>query len=563
MPRWIYSDTDFSRPLPERIMTGRGIEDLQKFLNPDFETHLHSPRLFPSMEGAVERILRARKGNERVFIAGDYDVDGVSSAALLYRILTAIGIDAEVYLPHRIRDGFGLTPGIVDRAAELGVGLIITVDNGITASEAVAAALERDIDTIITDHHFPTEGVPPGAFAVINPAVPESGYPFSRLCGAGVVYKLVEALLGECVADGIMSTSAMEAQLKWNLDLVALATVADVVDLVDENRVLTHYGLKVLGKSRKPGVRALVKVAGCESIDAEAVAFRLGPRLNAAGRLDDPAAAFRLLVTEDGREAAELAEFLEKLNQQRQGLVRRALDAAAEQADRQRDNGERVLLLENSNWHPGIIGLIAGRMCERYNMPVAVFTSDEESAHWTASCRSLPAFDLTRMLEKFHHLFFRSGGHALAAGLTVATENMPLFRESFLSYGREVLEGVTCESEIHIDSSVLPAELTLENCGALQELAPFGQGNREPVLRISGLRLTESRRVGSDSTHFRFIAAHEGGSIVGIGFGLGDLADAFAVGSVVDCAAHLRINEFRGRFSPQLILLDMKPSTPE
>ena len=514
------------------------------------------------MKAAVSRILLAVEKRETVFIAGDYDVDGVSSAALLYRILLSREITAEVYLPHRIRDGFGLTPRVVESAAATGASLIITVDNGITAAPAIREAAAKGIDIIITDHHYPTEGVPEGAVAVVNPAVPECGYPFSRLCGAGVVYKLAEAIVAELVKRGRLTVSSGEALLKWNLDLVALATVADVVDLVGENRVLTHYGLMVLQKSRKPGIRELCRVADCGEIDAETIAFRLGPRLNAAGRLDDASAAFRLLVTDDPEEAKELAETLEKLNQQRQGLVRRAMENAEEQAQRQLKNGERILVLENSAWHHGIVGLIAGKIAEKYSTPVAVFTADAEGEHWTASCRSLPAFDLTLMLEKFQDLFEKSGGHALAAGLTLARENMPLFRESLFSYAREVLRGVETETELRIDSRALFEELTLENCSALRQLAPFGQGNREPVLRISGVKLSESRRVGADRNHFRFIAGGNNGTIVGIGFQLGDFAERFPSGSVVDCAAHLRINEYRGRLSPQLVLVDMKASNP-
>jgi len=558
MAKWIIGATDTSCPLPERVLRARGVEDKEAFLNPDFSTQLHSPALFPQMAAAVERIARAAVSGETVCIAGDYDVDGVSSSALLYRLLQHIEVDAAVYLPHRIHDGFGFTPEVVDRALEQGASLIITVDNGITAAAAVARAVKNGMDVIITDHHYPTEGIPKGAVAVINPAIPESGYPFSELCGAGVVYKLVDAVLSDRVERGESTVEERERFLKWNMDLVALATVADVVELVEENRVLAYFGLTVLRKSRKPGIRELCRVAACKTIDSETVAFRLAPRLNAAGRLDDPAAAFRLLVTEDRDEARELAEQLEKLNQQRQGMLRRAVSAAREQAERQICDGERILILENDGWHPGIVGLIAGRISDRYNMPALAFFSDEQKANWTASCRSLPAFDLTEMLARFQGLFVRSGGHALAAGLTVATENFPLFRESLFSYARKVLRDCVTAGEIRIDALARVCELTLDNCAALQRLAPFGQGNREPLLRINALKLTESRRVGSEGSHFRFIARGKGHSIVGIGFSLGDLAETFPAGAIVDCAAHLRFNEYLGRQSPQLILVDMK-----
>lgn len=561
MAQWLPGSVDFSLPLLQRILAARGIAAPEEFCAPSWERGLHPATAFRDMAKAVARLRQALQERECVAIAGDYDVDGVAAAALLvhlFRFLQAP--DPVVLLPHRVRDGFGLTPQLVERAHAAGATLIITVDNGITAAEAVARATALGIGVIITDHHSPTGPLPEGMVALIDPALPDEPYPFDRLAGAGVAWKLADALLETLAAAGELDPAARAQFGKWNLDLVALATVADVVDLVGENRVLVHYGLGVLAQTRKPGLQQLCAQAQVEMVNAQAVAFRLGPRLNAAGRLEDARLAFELLTTGDEDEAVSLAERLEALNRERQGLVKRALAEAGPAAARQLAAGERVIIVENGTWHPGIIGLIAGKLSEAHNRPVLAFTRAAEDGAWVASCRSVPAFDLTAMLIRFHDFFTRSGGHALAAGLTVPADRLPLFRESLWSWAREVLTGEVPEPEFVVDCRARPEELTLANSRALLRLEPFGQGNREPLLQLDGIELFESRRIGKDQDHFRCSFRTPAGRCVVIGFGMGDCAERFPAGTRVDILGHLRENEYQGYRSPQLVLRDMRPA---
>lgn len=543
----------------ERILSERGFspgEELEEFLAPDYDRHLFSPFLFRQMETAVRRILTAIHDGEQICIVGDYDADGVTASALLKEMFRFAGHrNLHVEIPHRVEDGYGITPELIGRiAGQAAPSLVITVDNGITALDAAKAAAAAGMDLIITDHHQPREELP-RALAVLNPWVPGETYPFKPLSGVGVAYKLACALVRR-----LPGCTGGEAFLKWLLDLTAMGTVADIVSLTGENRVLVFYGLKVIAKSRRPGVRALLEYASAGRIDAETIAFQLGPRLNAAGRLEHADLAYRLLTCESESEARSLAEELEQLNRRRQRMVSEAVKRAREEADRQIDAGERILLLSGDSLHPGVVGLIAGKLADEKNMPAVVMSCYGHPEYYTASCRTVGGFSISEMLDALQHFFLRSGGHPAAGGFSLPVEQRPVFEEALFSYAREQLDGVVLEEELQIDAVVSVEELTLENYAAIHALFPFGEGNREPVLAVCGVRLSECRAVGSEFTHLRIGFGTAAGTLFGIGFRLGHLASVLQPGDTVDFAAYLRDNEYNGKVSAQVVLLDIRKS---
>lgn len=561
MAQWRMPPPLPGEPVLERVLTARGLSDpgqREAFLNPDYSRHLHDPFLFQDMERAVERIHRAIKQGETILVAADYDADGVTAAALLHALFDRLSYgNVRFHIPHRLRDGYGLVPYTVAEAARQDTGLIITVDNGITANEAVEQARQCGIDVIITDHHQPPEQLPP-AFALIDPWVAKDRYPYPYLSGVGLAFKLAQAVLARRP-----DQDGDEAFLKWQLDLVALGTVADVSNMTGENRVLVYYGLKVLGETRRPGLRAL-KQLSCEGIlDTESIGFRLGPRINAAGRLDSAEKAFLLLTSGDPQQAELLARELDQLNTRRRSMVQQAVREAAAQAELQCNQQERALVVDSANWHPGIVGLVAGNLSEKYRMPSIAMSNYGEENMYVGSCRSLPGFDVAESLMHFSSFFTRSGGHAQAGGFSMPRENLPLFRESFFSHTRSLLQDGLPDDVLAIDSSVSADELTLETCRQLRTLFPFGPGNPEPVLLLQGARLLESRTVGSDGRHLRVVVDGAGPRIGGIGFSMGDKAAQHTPGDAVDLVFYLRENHYNGRTSPQLNLLDIRAAVPD
>jgi single-stranded-DNA-specific exonuclease len=506
------------------------------------EQPLHDPFLLGDMAGAVQQIRTAIAAGKRICVHGDYDVDGICATVLAVLVLRQLGAEVEWHLPSRFDEGYGVSGQTLERLAEEGCGLVLTVDCGITAVAEVRRARELGLDVIVTDHHRPGAELPDCPIAATRP----SDYPFQDLCGTGVVYKLGQALLG-----------AESEVLRRHLDLVALATIADVVPLVGENRSLAIAGLRTLARTQKLGLRALMKTAGVDpaAVDAGKVGFRLAPRINAAGRLGDPRAALELLLTEDADEARRLADRLEELNRDRQAVEDKILRAAIAQVEEWSEAKRRrsAYVVWGEDWHEGVIGIVASRLVERYHRPVVLIAGTQ--GLWKGSGRSIPSFDLHGALGACSTFLERFGGHRAAAGLSIAPERVEPFADAFAAQAEGLLDPEDLVPATVVDA-VLPrgAKLTLELCEELRALAPFGLANPDVTLLAPGCGLGELATVG-DGKHLRF-RVHLDGSDAGgaIAFGQGTKLDRYRREGRYDVAFRLQENHWNGTVSPQLVV---------
>jgi single-stranded-DNA-specific exonuclease len=506
------------------------------------EQPLHDPFLLGDMSVAVERIRAAIAAGRRICVHGDYDADGICATVLAVLVLRELGAEVEWHLPSRFDEGYGVSSATVERLADEGCGLVLTVDCGITAVAEVAAARARGLEVIVTDHHRPGSELPECPIVATRP----STYPFLDLCGTGVVYKLGQALLG-----------AEAAALRRHLDLVAVATIADVVPLVGENRSLAIAGLRALARTRKPGLQALMRVAGLDpaAVDTGAVGFRLAPRINAAGRLGHPGDALELLLTDDAREARRLADRLEELNRDRQAVEERILRAAVAQVDEwpEARKRRRAYVLWGQDWHEGVIGIVASRLVERYHRPVVLIAGTD--GLWKGSGRSIPAFDLHGALGACARHLERFGGHRAAAGLSILPERVEAFADAFAAAAESTLEPEALVPSSVVDA-VLPrgTTLTLELCQELRRLAPFGLGNPDVTLLAPACELVEPATVG-DGKHLRFRVRREGVDAGGaIAFGMGAQLDRYRRVGNYDVAFRLQENHWNGTVAPQLVV---------
>ncbi len=544
--------------LPEslcRVLAARGLgdpEEAKEFLRPRLDG-LHDPELLRDAGRAADRILTAITRGETILVHGDYDVDGICAAALLTLWLRRLGAEVVPFVPHRIRDGYDLGEGGIEAAREAGAGLVVTCDSGIRAHDAVARLRAEGIDVIVTDHHTPGESLPP-AHAVVNPSRSDCSYPDPGLAGAGVAYKLCQ-LLGR--KRGIAAE-----ELHPHLDLVALATVADLVPLRGENRILVRFGLKALRITGRPGLRTLMRVARIDpgTLDAGSIAFGLAPRLNAAGRLGAASDALRLLLTDDARVAAELAPALEEMNGRRRAEDRRTFEAIERQLAREFDpDRDRAVVVAGEDWHPGVIGIVASKVVERVYRPAVVIALGEGLAR--GSARSVPEVDLHRAVSGCAEHLERFGGHRQAAGLELRPERIGSFREALNREVQEQLDGRVPRPRLRADTPVRLEELTEELHHFLSYLGPFGVGNPRPVFWSRGVRLKgQGRIVGS--RHLKLALDRGGGApLDAIGFGLGDRIRPEAIGrGPVDLLFRLEDNEYRGVRALQAVCLDVRPA---
>jgi single-stranded-DNA-specific exonuclease len=537
--------------LTASVLVRRGYSDpvvAARFL--EGEQPPHDPFLLGEMEAACAQIRAAVEQRRRICVHGDYDVDGIAATALAVLLLQELGADVAWHLPSRFDEGYGVRSETLSRLADEGCGLVLTVDCGITAAAEVAEAKERGLEVIVTDHHRPAETLPDCPIVATRP----SGYPFPELCGTGVVYKLGQALFG---VDSDVP--------RRHLDLVALATIADVVPLVDENRSLAIAGLRALARTAKPGLRALMRSAGVDpaAVDAGAVGFRLAPRLNAAGRLGHPREALELLLTEDDAEARRLADSLEELNRERQAVEGRILREAVNQVEAwpQEQRARCAYAVAGADWHEGVIGIVASRLVERYHRPVVLIAGTD--GDWKGSGRSIPSFDLHGALGACSEMLGRWGGHRAAAGLSIAEENVEAFAEAFARHAAGVLDEDDLESMTSIDAVVARgADLSLDLCAELGRLAPFGLGNPAPTLLAPGCTLADLATVG-DGKHLRFRIhrdGRDGGSA--IAFGQGSRLDVLRPDELYDVAFRLEENHWNGTVAPQLVVRRVFSSSP-
>jgi single-stranded-DNA-specific exonuclease len=519
------------------------------FLRPDLD-RLSDPLIWADMRLAVDILARAVRERRAILVHGDYDVDGQCGAALLTRVLREAGATVHAFVPHRLRDGYDFGPAGLAAAQRVGAGVIVTCDCGITAVDAVAAARAAGMEVIVTDHHIPGDTLPP-ASAVLDPRRPDCPSEDKDLCGTGVAFKLAQALV---------RTLGLSANLPLHfLDYVALATVADVVPLTGENRILVRHGLKMLADSRWVGLRALIETAGLagKPIRSGHVGFILAPRLNAAGRIGDANDGLRLLLTEDPKEAAALARELETLNARRQALDQQILDDAIELADKTLREDDRALVLAADEWHPGVIGIVASRLVERYGRPA--FLVGWEGDLGRGSGRSIPGFDLHAALQRVGHHLEKYGGHTMAAGLTIRRERFAAFRVAFLDVARQLLSPDDLAPSQRVDLE-LPLGLVSDELERLiRYLEPCGPGNPAPVFGVRGARAVGARRVGTN--HLRFTLDDGSGVLPAIGFRWADEVPESWLSRPLDVAFKLERDEWQGRSGLQARVAALAPST--
>jgi single-stranded-DNA-specific exonuclease len=536
--------------LTASVLVRRGYTDpaaAQAFLAGDQPPH--DPFLLGDMELACERIRAAIAAGRRICVHGDYDVDGISATALAVLLLRALGADVDWHLPSRFEEGYGVSRDTLARLADEGCGLVLTVDCGITAVEEVAEAKARGLEVIVTDHHRPAETLPDCPIVATRP----SEYPFPELCGTGVVYKLGQALFG---VDSDVP--------KRHLDLVALATIADVVPLLDENRALALAGLRALARTQKPGLQALMRAAGVDpaTVDAGACGFRLGPRINAAGRLGHPRAALELLLTDDKDEARRLADTLEDLNRERQAVEQRIFREAVAQVESwSPEQQARRAYAVHGDWNEGVVGIVASRLVERFNRPVIVLSAKDDE--WKGSGRSIPVFDLHASLAHSAAALERWGGHKAAAGLSLKPDAFDAFVEQWTAYAEGMLSEEELSPRLQIDA-IVPrgTRLTLELCAELARLAPFGLGNPEVTLLAPGCELGDVATVG-EGRHLRYRVRRDGADAgSAIHFGAGGRLESLRVAGRRDIAFRLTENRWNGTVSPQLVVRRVFTASP-
>ncbi|NLJ33179.1 MAG: single-stranded-DNA-specific exonuclease RecJ [Firmicutes bacterium] len=542
-------------PIVAQVLLNRGIttpQEARDFLSAPL-TSIHDPFLMKDMDKAVARLKHAILAQEPILIYGDYDVDGMSATALLLIFLRKLGAKVRYYIPRRLEEGYGLNKALLRRASAEGFKLIFTVDCGIAALEEVVVGREYGLDFIITDHHEPLGELPP-ATAVLNPKREDCSYPFPDLAGVGVAFKVVQAL---------GSAQAYSGDKWWReyLDLVALGTIADVVPLRGENRILVKYGLEALQDSERVGIRALLEVAGLAGRELKPghIGFYLGPRLNACGRLGRADGGVQLLVTNNKGRARELAQGMERENRRRQEIERTILAQARAQVEEEVDLArERVIVLGAPAWHPGVIGIVASRLVELYYRPTLLISLQEGEGR--GSARSIPGFHMFKALGRCDDLLLEFGGHAQAAGFSLLEDKLAALRRRLNEVAYEWLR----EEELHpvqpIDMAVKMKDLDFALVNSLEALAPFGMGNPQPVFACHQAELAACREVGREGAHLKLRVRQEGYELDGIGFRLGDLTPVLKEhGREVDLAFALERNQWRGRTSLQLVIKDLRP----
>lgn len=531
-----------SRFLIQRGMTTK--EEADAFIHMD-ETALHDPFLLKDMGKAVERIKLAVRTGSRILIFGDYDADGVTSTSLMLLTLRQLGADVGYYVPNRFTEGYGPNENAFRQAAEENVSLIITVDTGISAVYEAEVAKELGVDLIITDHHEPPPELPDG-FAVINPKQEACSYPNENLAGAGVAFKVAHALLGRVPDD--------------YYDLAAIGTIADLVSLTGENRFIAMRGVKALSRERRPGLQSLLEKAGAgpQEMSEEQVGFLIGPRLNAAGRLDSADPAIELLISDDMLEADELAQMIDELNKERQEIVKEIAAEAEKQAEEQ--GIPPVIIVGKEGWNPGVIGIVASRLVEKFYRPTIVLSYDNETGLAKGSARSIEGFDMFESLSTCRDWLPHFGGHPMAAGLTMDMQHIDQLREKLTGIALETLTEKDWQKSIHVDLPVTLNEVSLEAIEDLQQMAPFGTGNPAPEFMIEDVNLQNIKKIGASGDHLKLtaVSADADKELDCIGFGMGGFYPQISPLSKLSAVGKLGINEWNGRSKPQFIIKDLK-----
>ncbi|HER7185165.1 TPA: single-stranded-DNA-specific exonuclease RecJ [Streptococcus pyogenes] len=525
-----------------QLIYDRGIrteEALDEFLTADL-SQLHDPYLLHDMAKAVPRIRQAIEEGERILIYGDYDADGMTSASIVKETLDMMGAEPLVYLPNRFTDGYGPNQSVYKYFIEQeAVSLIITVDNGVAGHEAIRYAQEQEVDVIVTDHHSLPEELPE-AFAIIHPEHPDADYPFKHLAGCGVAFKLATALLESLPTDC--------------LDLVAIGTIADMVSLTGENRVLVKNGLAMLKHTERVGLQELMSLSpiDLEHFNEDAIGFQIAPQLNALGRLDDPNPAIELLTGFDDQEAQAIALMIKKKNEERKALVQDIFDQAMAMVDPQKT----VQVLAQAGWHPGVLGIVAGRIMETIGQTVVVLTIDNGFAK--GSARSLEAINIFEALNGKRELFTAFGGHAGAAGMTLPVDNLEALSDFLCQFVIERGLDQTAKNTLTIDERLSLDDLSLDILKSLDKLAPYGMDHQKPVFYVKDIRVSQARTIGQDQSHLKFKVSQGKASFDVLAFGQGSQLQEFRQATGLELAVTLSVNHWNGNTSLQFMLVDAR-----
>ncbi|WP_285120530.1 single-stranded-DNA-specific exonuclease RecJ [Lactococcus petauri] len=526
--------------LAAQILWQRGIraeEEIQAYLNPDLQ-QLHDPFLLHDMEKAVQRILTAIENGQNILIYGDYDADGMTASSVMKSALDELGAEVQVYLPNRFTDGYGPNLDVYKYFIQNeDIDLIITVDNGVAGHEAIAYAQSQNVDVIVTDHHSMPE-VLPEAFAIVHPEHPESNYPFKYLAGVGVAFKVATALLDYIPSD--------------MLDLVAIGTIADMVSLTDENRILVSHGLKVLANTERAGLMELMRLSGTdfEKVNEETIGFQIAPRLNALGRLDDPNPAIELLTGWDEEVAAEIAQMIDEKNSERKVIVENIFNQALTMI-----TDEPVQILHHKDWHKGVLGIVAGRLLEQFHKPIIMLA--EEEGILRGSARSIESFNIFEALNEHRELFMAFGGHKQAAGMTFALEDVEAIKQVMLDFIQENDIDMSEKSSLEVQGSLQFDEISLETIRSLEKLSPYGMDNPKPHFLLTDYQVEQARSMGKDNSHLKLKLVQNGQALDAVYFGHGAESLEFEQ-SDTELVGTLSSNTWNGTTTVQLMVADAR-----
>lgn len=531
------------------IFINKGItekKDIELFINPTRDD-FHDPYEMPDMEKAVNRILKAIDKNEKTIIYGDYDVDGITSITVLKKFFLDRGFEVGTYIPNRLNEGYGLNKEAVKEIADQGYKLIITVDCGISGIEEIEYAYSLGLEVIVTDHHEPLEEIPK-AVAVVDCKRKDNKYPFNGLAGVGVSFKLIQALSQKLDLDS-------KEYLKY-LDIVAIGTISDIVPLVDENRVITKLGLKLLEQTRNQGLKQLIKSSGYSSINSTTVSFGIAPRINACGRMGHEQEALKLFLTNNIEESREITDNLNNYNRSRQDIEKKILTEAINLIETKKLEKNNSLVLASENWHHGVIGIVASKITELFFKPTILLNIEGDIAQ--GSGRSVPGFDLHKALIDSSEYLEKYGGHEMAVGLTLKTDNIDNFEKKFEELAKEAKTEEIIPI-IKIDQEINDKDITLENVKSLDLLEPYGEANKMPLFLYRNLKI-DSIRALSEGKHIKLTLRDKNTIINAIGFNMGYYTNEFLIGDKIDVVGHLEINKFNNVESVQINLSDIRKS---
>lgn len=556
--RWMVQSADSNKiatlvehlhitPLVASLLVNRGLEDVEAARSFLFvkKQNFHDPFLFKDMKMAVNRIKQAIDKEEKIRVFGDYDADGITSTTVLMTTLNRLGANADFYIPNRFTEGYGPNEMAFRLAADEGVKVLITVDTGISAIQEAALASELGMDYILTDHHEPGAELPK-AFAIIHPKIKDNPYPFKDLAGVGVAFKLSHALLGEVPED--------------LLEIAAIGTIADLVPLLGENRLIAAKGIEKLRQTTRPGLVSLMKVASMEqsSLTEETIGFSIAPRLNAVGRLGPADFAVDLLMSQDSLEAMHLAEEINELNKERKEIVEQAAEEAIREIEEHYPlETNHVLIIGKEGWSSGIIGIVASKLVERFYRPTIVLSYDYEKGLAKGSARSIEGFDLFKNLSLCRELLPHFGGHPMAAGMTLKMDDVPKLRAKLNQLAGEALTAEDFTPITNLDSSINISQASIQTIEEMSLLAPFGVSNPKPKILINTVKLSNVRKIGSNQDHLKLQLEEENIQLDGVGFGLGDYANHIAPNAEVSVIGELSINEWNNMKKPQIFIKDL------